>query len=134
MIVGIGVNLNITEFPDELKETASSLLLETGRTFDKKEILKLLLKQIEQKYRELKLSGKVQELLNEWRDYSITLGKQVEIKTPTETLRGQAMDIDKNGVLLLELPSGSVRKIFAEAAIPDTRDKHWTIVQGLLIK
>lgn len=112
MILGIGLNLNIQEFPKEIKETASSLFLETGQVFDKQEILELLFNKIEQKYRELE-QGKIQELLNEWRNYSITLGKPVEIKTPTEILQGKAMDIDKNGVLLLELPSGSIRKIFA---------------------
>ena len=112
MILGIGLNLNIQEFPEEIKNTASSLFLETGHMFDKKETLELLFNKIEQKYRELE-QGKIQELLNEWRNYSVTLGKLVEIKMPNEILQGKAVDIDKNGVLLLELPSGSIRKIFA---------------------
>jgi BirA family biotin operon repressor/biotin-[acetyl-CoA-carboxylase] ligase len=33
-VVGIGINVNVTSFPDELSETATSLKMETGREFD----------------------------------------------------------------------------------------------------
>lgn len=38
VIIGIGLNVNQREFPDELKRVASSLSIECGREFDKSKI------------------------------------------------------------------------------------------------
>lgn len=36
ILVGVGINLNVEEFPLELKHIATSLKIETGRSFDLK--------------------------------------------------------------------------------------------------
>lgn len=42
-VVGIGINVNVTEFPQELRETACSLAQAAGRTFDVEEVLQAVL-------------------------------------------------------------------------------------------
>ncbi len=120
VILGIGLNLNIHEFPKEIKEYATSLFLETGTTFTKDEILKLFFKEIEKKYEELE-KGNSQELLDEWRKSSTTIGKLVKVKTPKGILQGKAINIDEDGALLLERDScptsgrraGSIERVLA---------------------
>ncbi len=112
VILGMGINLNIKEFPEEIKDTATSLLLEKGKAFDKDIVLKLVLKKIEEKYKLFKASG-LDKLLQEWRSYSDTFGKRVAVNTPTGVLQGEMIDIDSDGALLLKLPSGNTEKIFA---------------------
>ena len=39
VIIGIGININQKKFPKEIKTTATSIFLETGKTFDVYEVL-----------------------------------------------------------------------------------------------
>lgn len=45
-VLGIGLNTNIKNFPSELKEKATSLFLELGKTVSNQEMLKEILKEI----------------------------------------------------------------------------------------
>ena len=112
VILGIGLNLNISRFPDELKDKATSLLLETGKTYDREKVLKLILGELEKCYKLLK-EGNIHSLLNKWREHSTTLGREVEVRTPQGTLGGKAIDIAPDGGLILELPDGSKEKVLA---------------------
>jgi BirA family transcriptional regulator, biotin operon repressor / biotin---[acetyl-CoA-carboxylase] ligase len=42
-VVGIGINVNVLDFPDEISETACSLAQRAGRTFDVEEVLQAVL-------------------------------------------------------------------------------------------
>jgi len=48
LIVGVGLNLNIKKFPEDLP--ATSLGLETGRVFDKETVLTEILKNLKDEY------------------------------------------------------------------------------------
>ena len=39
VIIGIGINVSNQMFPDEIKETASSILLETGQNIDRERFI-----------------------------------------------------------------------------------------------
>lgn len=47
LIISIGFNVNETDFPEEVKEIATSLKKEFGRDFDKEKIIKEIIKKIE---------------------------------------------------------------------------------------
>lgn len=113
VVLGVGINLNISEFPEEIKNIATSLLLEKGKPFDKEKVFKLVLKKIEEKYNVLGNGKVTSPLLDEWRAYSITLGKKVRVWTPNGMIQGKAIDIAEDGALLLKLPDGKIEKILA---------------------
>src|SRR5207245_2424448 len=52
MVVGIGINVNMpaAAFPEELRATASSLLIETGSSVDRGQLLAALLDELERLY------------------------------------------------------------------------------------
>ena len=50
LIIGIGLNINQEKFPEEIKETATSLKKEYSLKFDKIEILKGFLEKFEKEY------------------------------------------------------------------------------------
>ncbi len=112
IILGIGLNLNVSRFPDEIKDVATSLFLEMGRSYPREEVLGLILKGIERWFGALR-EGNIQGLLDKWREYAAILGKVVVVRTPRRILQGRAMDIAQDGGLLLELPDGSKEKVLA---------------------
>lgn len=50
-VMGIGLNTNIKEFPKDLKETTTSLKIETGREVDNQEILIQIIKGLKEQLR-----------------------------------------------------------------------------------
>lgn len=52
-IIGIGINVNQSEFPEELQEVATSLRIGTGREWSRVELTAALLKSLDREYRGL---------------------------------------------------------------------------------
>lgn len=53
VVVGIGINVNQTTFADELKPIATSIALETGRSWSRVDLAAALLKSLDREYRAL---------------------------------------------------------------------------------
>lgn len=113
-IIGIGINVNIeaAEFPDEIRTIGTSLKAETGQHYSRSRIIVRILREIESWFHILKKDGRV-PLLQEWKRLSSTLGKEVKVTTGEEIISGTAEDIDDEGMLIMRLPSGIKRRISA---------------------
>lgn len=72
VLVGIGINLNteIKDFPDELKNTATSLRQETGKKIKYDKFLAMLLGKIEENYLMLK-NEKVKTIQAKWETFAL---------------------------------------------------------------
>ena len=52
-------------------------------------------------------------IFDQWRKYSITLGKQVKVIAPDKTYIGTALDIDSTGALQVKKEDGTVETVLA---------------------
>lgn len=111
-VVGIGININtdLLEFPQAIRNIATSLKNETGKMFSREEITAEILNEIDRWYMVLKRMDR-KSLLGKWKELSSTLGKQVTVSTAYETLTGLAETIDDEGMLILRLFSGQTKRI-----------------------
>jgi BirA family biotin operon repressor/biotin-[acetyl-CoA-carboxylase] ligase len=114
--IGINANIDISTFPKELQKMATSLKEELKKEVSMENIIKDLLYEIEIIYETFK-EGKIAYLLNEWRRLSGTIGKKVKIKTRTEVIEGNAVGINRDGMLIIEPEDGSLREIIAGECI-----------------
>ncbi len=112
IILGIGINLNITSFPEEIKDRATSIFLETKKRFDKMSIYRTLCLELDQHYTMLN-EKRTSEILQKWRNYSIIFGRNVIVQLPDRKIIGRAIDIANDGALILMLAEGKVEKILA---------------------
>jgi BirA family biotin operon repressor/biotin-[acetyl-CoA-carboxylase] ligase len=110
VIVGIGVNLNIRTFPEELREIASSIFLETKKHLDKKMFFDLLCRELDDCYDMLK-HKQGRDILSKWRDYTILLGQRVTMEVGNDTIEGKVLDIDLNGALIVLRTDGSIEHV-----------------------
>lgn len=99
--LGVGTNVNVVSFPDEIASSATSLSLHEGREFDRLQILIDFLDRFDMLYRDL--PGRVPR---EFRRWCGTLGAEVRVTLSERTLEGRAVDIDSAGALIME--SGEV--------------------------
>lgn len=94
--LGIGINVNVDRFPEEIAGSATSLSLETGRKMDRVQVLAGFLGGFEPLYRDL---PRVPARFRPWCD---TLGKHVRVNLPGRTVEARAVDIDSSGALILD--------------------------------
>ncbi len=111
VIVGIGIDANIEleMLPSIAMLQATSLLEETGGVVDRVAITQRFLERFEQYYATFMDVG-FSQILKHWREYSSTIGRRVKIVTKFRTIVGEAVGIDHDGALIVELDDGSVEK------------------------
>lgn len=111
-IVGIGINVNSgpSRFPAELRDTATSVKIETGRTFQRGRIISAVMREFEKQYG-LLMRAETATVIRAWKNLSATIGRTVRVTMGTEVMIGVAEDIDDEGMLLLRLASGALRRI-----------------------
>jgi BirA family transcriptional regulator, biotin operon repressor / biotin---[acetyl-CoA-carboxylase] ligase len=102
--VGIGINVNN---PTHLDTTAVSIQQLIGRPASRILLLCAFLDRFEERI----TSGLTTGVISEWKQISVTLGKNVSIQTTRETIYGRAVDLDPNGALIVEVPEGGLRSV-----------------------
>jgi BirA family biotin operon repressor/biotin-[acetyl-CoA-carboxylase] ligase len=114
VVVGIGIDMNVDVplFPPDLQKGATSLKNELNTEINGALLVQKFLLEFENIYNKFK-AGKFPEILNEWRSLSKTIGCNVEVRTRGKTVRGEAVGINKEGILILELEDGSLRKMIS---------------------
>ena len=114
LVVGVGINVNQQEddFPLEIKKTACSLAIATGRVWQRAAILRQILEEYEQQYMQY-LSKGFGQTLEHWRTLNTTLSKEVTVSTKEETFTGIAEDINEQGCLLVRKKNGELETLLA---------------------
>ncbi|MEK5381141.1 biotin--[acetyl-CoA-carboxylase] ligase [Niallia sp. FSL W8-0635] len=121
LIIGIGINVNqqLEDFPEELKASATSIYLETNKSWDRAKIIQEIMKQIEKLYL-LYLEKGFYPIKLLWESYSISLGNKVTANTLNGSVFGLAKGITDDGVLLLEDEEGVVHSIYSADILMET--------------
>jgi len=103
--VGIGINANTSV--SQFEEKATSVKNVLGKEVSRKDLLGVLLLDMERRLPMLMEA----DLLEEWKKFSITLSREVKIVSLDEEVVGQAMDIDATGALIVKGKDGSLRTV-----------------------
>lgn len=114
VIAGVGVNANFNVakvFPEELRNTATSLENALGRKVKLEELFKMLLEKLENFY-ELFLKESFDSILAEWKKYAGFLNCQVEVTNGTEKWVGLALNVENDGALIIRLEDGTEKRVF----------------------
>ncbi|MBM7647969.1 BirA family biotin operon repressor/biotin-[acetyl-CoA-carboxylase] ligase [Bacillus ectoiniformans] len=112
IIIGIGMNVNQPEFPEELKDIATSLAIETGNKVSRARLIQELLKNIE-RYYDIYIEEGFSEIKKRWETYAISIGKQITARTVQATIEGKALGITEEGVLKLLDKEGTIHDIYS---------------------
>jgi BirA family biotin operon repressor/biotin-[acetyl-CoA-carboxylase] ligase len=99
VVVGIGLNVNHTRFPESLAGVATSLRIEAGRATSRLELLIKLLRQLDRYYNRFLAEGP-RPILERFAEVSsYARGKRVRISTPTESYVATTAGLEANGLL-----------------------------------
>lgn len=112
VILGMGVNVNFqpSDFPPGLRKIATSLAIETGRTWRRSDLAAAILSELDSAYHKI-IAGEFARLAEEWESLCSTLGRQVEITAGTRVVHGRAESLDEEGALLVRTQHGRLERI-----------------------
>ncbi len=114
LVMGFGVNVNtsLADFPLELRDTATSLRIESGREISRATLIREILSRLEDNYLNLK-DGKTEMIVEQANRLLNTREQWVRIKTDDGIFDGMAERIDTDGGLILRDRSGQLRKFLS---------------------
>lgn len=114
IIVGTGINLNSSNYPPEIVDTATSIEEETGAPADREQILTLLTRSLSVYCDILYNPNGPAAVRDAWaKRSSYHSGKEVRVTLPGSTLTGVTRGIAEDGALIIETPGGSCETIHA---------------------
>lgn len=122
VIVGIGINVNNESFPEDIRETATSIYLQTGTKHERTLILKSLWQYFSEYYEQFLITKNLDFIIDEYNQKLISLDNEVYIvpfdktyttsnpyKVSTEGLSSvKCLGINNNGNMLCQYPNGEI--------------------------
>ncbi|MEN6621878.1 MAG: biotin--[acetyl-CoA-carboxylase] ligase [Smithella sp.] len=114
MVIGLGINVNCPaeRFPADLREKATSVLIETGKPFSRVFLLNRFLEFFEKEYNALRANG-FQPVVNRWKTLTNMIGRKATIRTISGSYEGVITNIDYEGFLILRDDEGSEKRLFS---------------------
>ena len=111
-VIGVGINVNIREFPEEMADKATSLYLESGREFDRSQIPGLVMEAFEEYYEKFAAACDLSGLKEEYESILANYNQPVRVLAK-EPYEGVARGITDGGELLVEKTDGTIVAVSA---------------------
>lgn len=113
VVIGVGINVNLDEMPEEISQTATSILWESGEKTARAELLQEVLARFEENYGMYEKELDLSYMREEYNSHLVNVGKQVKVLDPKGEFEGIARGINASGELLIETPDGKVAEVYA---------------------
>ncbi|MDR2855041.1 MAG: biotin--[acetyl-CoA-carboxylase] ligase [Methanomicrobiales archaeon] len=114
---GIDVNVNLDNIDPEIRSRVTSISDELGYVVDPAKLLAACLKEFEIRYDQVE-DGEYDSVLREWKGMSATIGRRVRVNKLSSSFEGEAIDVDKDGTLLVRKDNGTVERVIAGDVFP----------------
>ena len=113
VIIGVGINVNVENFPKELRDKATSLKKEAGREFCCTDLIAKIMESFEENYNRFAETEDVSFMQDEYNEMLVNCGKQVRILEPNNEYEAFALGINEEGELLVEKEDGKIERVFS---------------------
>lgn len=115
VIMGIGINVNLDEedIPEDLKDKATSIKIIEGKEIDRKRLLANILNELEKLYIDFRDKDTITKAIDICKANSILIGKEVRLIRGEEIRFGKALDINEEGELVVEFEYGAIENIYS---------------------
>lgn len=113
VIIGVGINVNMTDIPEELQDRATSLSVESGHAVSRSTLLAAVLSHFEKDYETFLQTEDLSGILEQYNSRLINLGRTVRVLDPQGEFEGMAEGITKTGELLVRREDDTVETVYA---------------------
>ena len=113
VLIGVGINVNLKEFPEEMQDKATSLILEGSHEYDRNQVIALVMKYFEINYEKFIRTCDFTYLLDDYHRILANLNQPVRVIDGDRSFEGICRGIDEKGELLVERQNKEVVKVSA---------------------
>lgn len=106
VVIGIGINVHNKSFPEELSQMATSLYLETGKRYNRADLIEEVWEQFEHYYDIFMQTQDLDGLTGEYNDHLVNMYQEVRVQDSKEPFDGRAMGITARGELMVDTWEG----------------------------
>ena len=110
-VIGVGINVNMDRFPEEMADKATSLYLESGHVFDRAEVVGLVMKHFEENYERFVQTEDLSGMKTDYEKLLANLNQPVRVLNQNDPYEGIARGINAGGELLVERADGSIEEV-----------------------
>ncbi len=111
--VGIGINVNMEEFPEEIRGVAASIFTETGKKTKRSLLISAVMAAFERYYEVFMKTTDMSVHLEDYNGKLANCGRTVRVLDPAGEYSGTAIGIDREGELLVEMEDTTVRRVLS---------------------
>lgn len=113
VIIGVGININLCEFPEEIKSMATSLRMEMGKRIKRAPIIVEIMKQFEQDYEQFLKDGDLSSIQEEYNYLLVNRNREIRVLGVQKPYKAIACGINRMGELLIQKEDGTKETIYA---------------------
>ncbi len=113
VVIGVGINVNQDNFPEEICATATSLYLESGEHHARAALIERGVYYFERYYEQFIEKQNLEDVLKEYNELLINKGQGVRVLDPKNEFEGIALGINESGELLVKKEDGEVAVVYA---------------------
>lgn len=113
IVIGIGINVNNTTFPEEIRDMATSLYLEKGERVSRSALIAESMRRLEADYEAFLETEDLSAILQDYNAHLISMNKEVRVLDPKGEYTGISRGMDAQGELLVERADGEIIKVYA---------------------
>ncbi len=111
--VGVGINVNMTEFPEAISQTATSLRLECGHAVKRSPVIAAVMERLEANYDIFMKTQDLSGLMEKYSSMLVNRDREVRVIGVRESYQAHAEGITKTGELIVRREDGTVENICA---------------------
>ncbi|MUT65448.1 biotin--[acetyl-CoA-carboxylase] ligase [Paenibacillus sp. NEAU-GSW1] len=110
--IGISVNLETSDYPDELLERVTSLRIASGKKLEREAVIADFMLEYEQLYNAYQANG-FEPIAALWESLSVSLHKPARLTTPQGVIDGVPIALDQSGAIEVRLEEGNTVLVFS---------------------
>lgn len=121
-IAGIGISANLKEadFPEELRNVATSIRIAGGKTVNRTSLIQSIMTEMEVLY-ELYNEQGFEPVASLWEALSGTVGREVQVQTARDRFSGIATGLNQDGALLVRNQHNELVPVYSGDILFNTR-------------
>lgn len=113
LIIGVGLNVNIENFDDEINSIATSLKIEFNKDFNRTKIISSFLNTFEELYNQFVNNGDISETIAICRDHSNLFGKKARLITCNNEEEVTCLRLSDEGNLIVKSSQGNEKAVLS---------------------
>jgi BirA family biotin operon repressor/biotin-[acetyl-CoA-carboxylase] ligase len=111
VVIGVGINVNMEDFPDSIKDIAGSILTETGKKLDRSSVVAHCMRCFEENYEKYCKTFDLSLLKVQYERRLINNNRQVGVLDPVGEFEAIARGITEHGALIVATSDGGRKEI-----------------------